>query len=84
MKKIAFTLNTCICMVLFLPVLDCVEWLCTVQVYRAMKRVLCFLKVFKRRIKELSPSSLKGKIPSTRDVGSLVLRATVLRNGRAY
>ena len=52
MKKIAFTLNSCICMVLFLPVLDCVEWLCTVNVYRGMKRVLCFLKVFKRRIKE--------------------------------
>ena len=51
MKKIAFTLNTCICMALFLPVLDCVEWLCTVHVYRGMK------------------------IPSTRDVGSLELRA---------
>ena len=51
MKKIAFTLNT-ICMVLFLPVLDCVVWLCTVHVYRGMKTVLCFPKVFKRRIKE--------------------------------
>ena len=50
MKEIAFTLNTCICMVLFLPVLDCVEWLCTVHVYRGMKRVLSFLKVFKRRL----------------------------------
>ena len=52
MKMIAFTLNTYICMVVFLPVLDCVEWLCTVHVYRGMKRVLCFLKVFKRRKKE--------------------------------
>ena len=47
MKRIAFTLNTCICMALFLPVLDCVEWLCTVHVYRGMKRVLCFVKVFR-------------------------------------
>ena len=39
-KKIAFTLNTCICMVLLLPVLDCVECLCTVHVYRGMNRVL--------------------------------------------
>ena len=53
MKKIAFTLSTCICMVLFLPVIDCVEWLCTVHVYRGIKRVLCFLKVFKKRIKEV-------------------------------
>ena len=42
-------LNTCTCMVLFLPVFDYVEWLCTVHVYRGMKGVLCFLK---RRIKE--------------------------------
>ena len=42
-------------MVLFLPVLDCVERLCTVHVYRGMKRVLCFLKVFKRRIKDAQP-----------------------------
>ena len=61
MKKIAFTLNTCICMALFLPVLDCVEWLCTVHVYRGMKRVLCFVKVFKRRIKE--PQLLRN-VPS--------------------
>ena len=76
MKKIAFTLNTCICMVLFLPVLDCVKCLCTVHVYRGRKRVLFFLKVFKRSLgMYLSPCSLKGKIPSTQDIGSLVLRA---------
>ena len=57
MKKIA---NTCICMALFLPVLDCVEWLCTVHVYRGMKRVLCFVKVFKRRI----TAQLLGNVPS--------------------
>ena len=50
MKKTAFTLNTCICMVLFLPVLDCVDWLCTVHVCRGMKRVLCFLKCSKEEI----------------------------------
>ena len=44
MKKVAFTLNTCICMVLFLPVLDCVECLCTVHVYRGMKRACSSLK----------------------------------------
>ena len=55
MKKIAFNLYTCICMLVFLPVLDCVECLCTVHVYRGMKRVLFFLKVFKRRIKEAQP-----------------------------
>ena len=80
MKKIAFTLNT---MALFLPVLDCVEWLCTVHVYRGMKRVLCFVKVFKRRIKE---AQLLRNVPSNSylqaaskgkslDVGSLELRA---------
>ena len=61
MKKIAFTLNTCICMALFLPVLDGVEWLCTVHVYRGMKRVLCFVKVFKKRIKE---AQLLRNVPS--------------------
>ena len=61
MKKIAFNLNTCICMVLFLPVLDCVEWLCTVHVCRGMKRVLCFLKVFKRRIED---DQLLRNVPS--------------------
>ena len=61
MKKIGFTLNICICMVLFLPVLDCVEWLYTVHVHRDMKRVLCFLKVFKRRIKE---AQLLRNVPS--------------------
>ena len=61
MKKIAFTLNTCICMVLLLPVLDCVECLCTVHVYRGMKRVLFFLKVFKTRIKE---AQLLRNVPS--------------------
>ena len=44
-----------------LPVLDCVEWLCTVHVYRGMKRVLCYLKVFKRRIKE---AQLLRNVPS--------------------
>ena len=62
MKKIAFTFNTCICMALFLPVLDCVEWLCTVHVYRGMKRVFCFLKVSKRRIKE---AQLLRNVPSS-------------------
>ena len=61
MKKIAFTLNTSICIVLLLPVLDCVECLCTVHVYRGMKRVLFFLKVFKRTIKE---GQLLRNVPS--------------------
>ena len=61
MKKIAFTLNTCIRMVLFLPVLDCVEGLYTVHVYRGMEKVLFFLKVFKRRIKE---AQLLRNVPS--------------------
>ena len=52
MKKIAFTLSTCTCMLHFLPVLGCVECLWTVHVHRGMKRVLFFLKVFKRRIEE--------------------------------
>ena len=67
-------------MVLLLPVFDCVEWLCTVHVYRGMRRVLCSLKVFKRRLKKAQllgnvPSNsylqaaLKGKFSSTRDVG---------------
>ena len=61
MKKIAFTLNTCICLVLLLPVLDCVECLCTVHVYRGIKRVFFFLKVFKRTIEE---ARLLRNIPS--------------------
>ena len=61
MKKIAFTLNTCICMVFFLPVLHCVECLCTVHVYGGMRRVLCFVKVFKTRIKE---AQLLRNVPS--------------------
>ena len=54
MKKIADSihLNTCICMVLILLVLDGFECLYTVHVYRGMKRVLFFLKIFKRMIKE--------------------------------
>ena len=59
--KVAFTLSTCICVVLILLVLDCVECLCTVHVYRGMKRVLFFLKVFKRRIKE---AQLLRNVPS--------------------
>ena len=58
MKKIPFTSNVCICMVLFLPVL---EWLCTLLVYGGIKSVLCFLKVFKRRIKE---AQLLRNVPS--------------------
>ena len=58
MKKIAFTLDTCIW---YGTLLDCVEWLCTVHVYRGMKRVMCFLKVFKRREKE---AQLLRNVPS--------------------
>ena len=68
-----------ICMVLFLPVFDCVEWLCTVHVYRGMKRVLCYLEVFKEGKRRLyflamypSPCSRTG------DVGPMVL-ALMLR-----
>ena len=45
-------------MALFLPVLDCDEWLCTVHVYRGIKRVLCFVKVL---IKE---AQLLRNVPS--------------------
>ena len=52
-------------MALFLPLLDCVEWLCTVHVYRGMKRVLCFVKVFKRRIKGgVKEAQLLRNVPS--------------------
>ena len=48
-------------MVLFLLVLDFVECLYAVHVYGGMKRVLCFLKVFKIRIKE---AQLPRNVPS--------------------
>ena len=39
MKKIAFTYNSCICMILFLPDFECIDFLCIVDAWWGMESV---------------------------------------------
>ena len=39
MKKIAFTHNSCICMILFLPDFECFDFLCIVDAWWGTERV---------------------------------------------